>query len=260
MPRPMKWPSWHVRSKAKIGSAPSGTAGSLAAARKAVVDVVDVGAQVVRVLLARRPGDRHVAPLEHGPAGLGAGGDLDLEGLARQPAGAQRGEAPDGRGVVRPGLGLGQGADHGVGRRHLDRRVGVEDRLAATLARGRERTQPREAHADVGVVGGLVGRRGKRDPPAAALVVGVGGREPVAEQPRRPFEQLLAIERAPRRARVAQSPPPEGGVEGDDVGRQEAPAAEAIPARGEDAQGEPEVVDGAVVGAPADRSRRSGSR
>ena len=93
----MKWPSWQVRSKAKIGSAPSGNArGSPRRARQAVVDVGDVGAQVVRVagVAARR--DRHVAALEHGPAGRGARRDLDLEGLARQPARAQGREAPDG--------------------------------------------------------------------------------------------------------------------------------------------------------------------
>ena len=129
--------------------------------------------------------DRHVPAREHREPRLGAGGDLDLECLAGQAAGAQRREAAELGGVVRPGLGSGQRRHHTFHRRHLDRRVRVP-RLAARAA-------PTRASASRAwpAPSGAPARRRPAPPrsgtrsPSRAAIVGVGVREPVAEQLRR---------------------------------------------------------------------------
>ena len=76
----------------------------LAVAGEAVLERLEPAVQRLRVVRRHERGDRHVAAREDGQRGARAGGDLDLERLPVQAAGAQRREAADLAGVVRPGL------------------------------------------------------------------------------------------------------------------------------------------------------------
>ena len=119
------------------------------------------------------------------------------------PPAPQRREAAELAGVVRPRLGPRQRGDDAVGRRHLDRRVGVPDLLArAARSRGVELAEPRELAA------GAPGRR-PRAPRRSRTRCPSRGARRRRRRPgtsRRagaaaPSQQLLAVERPARRAR-----------------------------------------------------------
>ena len=187
----MKWPSCVVRSKASSGSPPTGHDARLggAEAPQALLELGDVGVQLRGVGRGRddaRDGD--VAAGVDGPPGRGPGHDLDLEGLAGQPARPQGGEAPDLGGVVRPGLRGREGVDDAGDRRHPHRRVRVPGLLDRRRLGRRERAEPRAGQAVLRPVGRLRRDRRERDPPPPPGVVGVAPRRTTgpAAAPRRP--------------------------------------------------------------------------
>ena len=97
------------------------------------------------------------------------------------------------------------------------------------------------------VVGGALLDGRERDAPAAARVVGVGLREPVAEQLRRAGEQLLAVEAAAAGPRRVEALRAERAVEGRQVGDAQPPAARvAVPVGRQDGEGEAQIVDVAL--------------
>ena len=183
-----------------------------------------------------------------GSARARVGGDLDLEGLPQKPAGPQRGEAPDLARVVRPGLGARQRGDHGARVGHLDRRVGVPDLLLQRRALGGQLAQLGQLQAERRVVRLTLRHGRKRHPPRAARVVRIRGREPVADQRRRAALQRLAAQHPARGLVRAEALRAERAVERGDVGdAQPARRVRPVPVRGEDAEGEAEVVDVALL-------------
>ena len=100
-----------------------------------VLELVEVLAQRRLVVPRDQARDRHVAPLEDRTPRLRPGGHLDLERLAEERRIPERGEPADGRPVIGPRLGRQEGLRHPVGRRDLDRRVGMPDLLGGGRAR-----------------------------------------------------------------------------------------------------------------------------
>ena len=177
-------------------------------------------------------------------AGARPGDHLDLEGLAQQAAGAQRGEAAVVGAEVRPRRRRREPLHRQVRVGHRHRLVGLPDAPAGRGRGWRERPDLGVGHPPLGAVGLPLGGALEDDPPAAPRRVGVAAREPRAEEPVSALEEVPP--REPPAASVPAEAPPVGAVERPQVRQVQPPAAEPAPAGGEDAEGQAQVVNVAL--------------
>jgi hypothetical protein len=209
-----------------------------------VVDLVDVGIQRRWIRLRHQRRDRDVGAQEDRRLGGGKPHHFDLEGLILQATGAQRGEATQFAGVVGPRFGCQDRSRNPIRRGHGNRRVGVPDLLGAWRGRRRQRTQARVGQPVLWTVALLRAHGLERDAPPAPLGIAIRGREPVAEQVRRANAELLMVHGAARRRLgVHEASGSKGTMERGHIGRVQPSPTELMPARGQDAECQPQVVD-----------------
>src|SRR6516164_10270431 len=158
------------------------------------VDVGDIRVQRMPVAAVENPRNRHVTSREHWGVWGDIGDHLDLEGLALEATGADRGKATYLRSEVRPDLRTPESRLHTCGARNPDRFVTVP-RLLARLAYGwAQLRQSSGIEAVLRPVGVAFIRGLECHAPRATRRIRVRLQKPVAVELERTALELVAVQ------------------------------------------------------------------